>query len=288
MLDKKQKVLFMAGFPRAGSSLINNILAQNPKLFPTPTSGLVGSVNSIKDNWRQNDIYKSNGEKYIYPKIKYMIKNMIIGFYQEQVIKGQLPIDKNRGWAGGLDFLDEIFDCKVKLIYPIRHIGDCIISMEKMNRISTLNNHGDNGNWLNEQTTLGRAENFIKEDGVFGQPILKLREMLYRGYEDRIIFVPYNDMLTYPNETFNRIYDELGIERFEHNFENIKQVLFEEDIHHGFAPDSLHKIREGNLLPPNKRDNTIFKGDYILDLELKKFGDITDFINKISTIKGII
>lgn len=287
-MNKKQKVLFMAGFPRAGSSLLQNILAQNPKLFPTPTSGLVGSVFSIRDNWRGNDIYKSNGEEYIYPKIRTMIKNMIIGFYEKEVLEGKLPIDKNRSWTGSLDFLDEVFNCKVKIIYPIRHIGDCVISMEKMNRKSTLNNHGDNGNWVNEQTTIGRAENFVKDDGVFGQPIIKLREILYRGYEDRIVFVPYNDMLTYPTETFNRIYDELELERFEHDFYNIKQTLFEQDIHHGFAPHSLHKIKTGLLNKPNNRDNSIFKEDYILDMELKRFGDVTDFINKISIVKGII
>lgn len=287
-MDKKQKVLFMAGFPRAGSTLLANVLAQNPKLYPTPTSGLIGSVYSIKDNWRQNDIYKSNGEDYIYPKIRTMVKNMIIGYYEKEFLKGQIPIDKNRSWGGDLDFLDEVFGCKVKLIYPIRHIGDCVISMEKMNRKSTINNHGDNGNWINEQTTVGRAENFVKDDGVFGQPLLRLREMMYRGYRDRIVFVPYNDMLTYPTETFNKLYDELGLVRYEHNFDDIKQVLFEEDMHHGFAPHTLHSIREGKLDSPRTRDNSIFSGDFIEKLETERFGDITNFINEISIVKGII
>lgn len=287
-MDKKQRVLFMAGFPRAGSTLLANILAQNSKLFPTPTSGLVGSVSAIRDNWRQNDIYKSNGEEYIYPKIRSMLKNMIIGYYEQQVLKGQTPIDKNRSWGAMNDLLDEIFDCEVKMIYPIRHIGDCVISMEKMNRKSTVNNHGDNGNWINEQTTIGRAENFIKDDGVFGQPIMKLREMMYRGYKDRLVFVPYNDMLTYPTETFNRIYDELGLPRFEHDFENVKQVLFEQDLHHGFAPHSLHTIREGRLEAPRTRDLSIFHGDFIEKLENERFGDVTNFINEISIVKGVI
>lgn len=287
-MNKKQKILFMAGFPRSGSSLLSNILAQNSKLFPTPTSGLVGTVYGIRDNWRSNDIYKSNGEKYIYPKIKTMIKNLMIGFYEKEVIEGKLPIDKNRSWAGGLDFLDEVFGCEVKLLYPIRHIGDCIISMEKTNRKSTLNTHGDNGNWLNEQTTVGRAENFIKDDGVFGQPIINLREMIYRGYRNRIIFVPYNDMLTYPTDTFNRIYDELGLERYDHDFENIKQVLFEEDMHHGFAPNSLHSIKEGKLEAPRTRDKSIFHQGFIEQIENERFGDVTKFIDEISRVKGIV
>ena len=66
---KKQPIFFMAGFPRAGTTLLMNILNQNPQLHGTPTSGLIGSVLQIRDNWRASDIYKSNSEEYIYSKI---------------------------------------------------------------------------------------------------------------------------------------------------------------------------------------------------------------------------
>jgi sulfotransferase len=283
--SKRQKVLFMGGFPRAGSTLLANILNQNPEIHTTPTSGLVSSVTHIRDNWRMNDVYKSNGEEYIYPKIKTMLKNMIIGFYENEVINKQLPIDKNRAWTGCLDLLDEIFGCKVVFLYPIRPIGDCMISMETVNRKSTMNNHGDNGNWLNEQTTVGRAENFIKDDGVMGLPMLQLRELIYRGETNRLILVSYNDMLAYPDDIFRMIYDRLNMEHYQHDFDNIVQTIYEQDMHHGFAPNSLHKIKEGKLMPPRERNNTIFQGDYLRQVELERFGDITDFINNNSKIK---
>lgn len=287
-MHQNQKVLFMAGFPRAGSTLLANILAQNPKFYPTPTSGLIASYINLKDNWRNNDIYKSSGENYIYPKIRTTLKNMLIGHYEEQILNGQIPIDKNRGWTGLIDSLDEIFGCKVMIIFPIRHVGDVVISMEKINRKSTINNHGDNGDWLGEQTTIGRAENFIKPNGVFGGPINNLRELLYRGEKNRLIIVPYNDMLAYPQETFDRIYAQLEMEKYNHNFTNVKQVLFEQDMHHGFAPNSLHKIREGALEKPSTRDLRIFHNEFIMKLENERFGDITQFINNNSIVKGII
>ena len=284
-MHKNQKVLFCSGFPRAGSTLLMNILAQNPIFFPTPTSGLISSVLSVRDNWKGNDVYKSNGEEYIYPKIRTMLKNMIIGFYQKEVLEGKIPIDKNRIWTSHIDLLEEIFNCKIKILFPIRHICDCIISMEKVNRISTVNNHGDNGNWLNERTTVGRAENFIKDDGIFGMPILFLREIIYRNLQDRLIFVPYNDMLIYPDEVFKNLYDQLNIQYYQHDFDNIKQVILEQDMHHGFAPNSLHKIGEGKLQLPKSRDNyNIFKKEYLDDIENNRFNDITQFINSISIV----
>jgi len=262
-----------------------NILNQNPLFFGTPTSGLIGSVLSIRDNWRNNDIYKANTEEYIYPKIKTMMKGMIEGFYSEQIKAGKLPIEKNRTWIGHFDLLDEIFDCRIKFIYPVRPIIDCCISMERKNRLSTVTLHGDNGNWINEQSTKGRCENFIKDDGVFGLPMLYLREMIYRNQQDRLLVIPFDDLLTYPDIILNKLYDQLEIPRFKHDFNNIKQTIIEADLYHGFAPHSLHTIKEGKLELPRKRDMTIFDKPYMDEIENRRFGDITLFIRNYSIIK---
>lgn len=284
---EKQKVLFMCGFPRAGTTLLANILNQNPNFYGTPTSGLIGSVLSIRDNWRGSDIYKSNGEEYIYPKIKTMLKGMIEGFYEKEIAEGKIPIDKNRTWTGQIDLLEEIFNTKIKIIYPVRHIVDCCISMERKNRKSTLTNHGDNGNWLNEQSTKGRCENFIKDDGVFGLPLLYLREMIYRHQTDRLILVVYDDLLTYGQEILNNIYDQLELPRFNHDLENIIQTIKEDDLMHGFAPGILHKINEGKLTKPRQRDMTIYDKAYMHHIENERFGDITQFINNYSNVNKI-
>ena len=280
----KQTVYFMAGFPRAGTTLLMNILNQNPIFYGTPTSGLIGSIINLRDNWRQSDIYKANGEEYIYPKIRNMMGGMIEGFYRDEIKEGKIPIDKNRTWTGQFDLLDEIFDSKVKFIYPIRHVVDCCISMERKNRQGTVTNHGDNGNWLNEQSTKGRCENFIKDDGVFGLPLLYLREMIYRHQQDRLVVVVYDDLLTYGQQVLDKMYDELELSRFQHDLENIKQTIREDDMMHGFAPHSLHGISEGKLTPPRSRDMTIFDKPYMDHIEKERFGDITQFINNYSIV----
>ena len=34
------KIFYNSSLPRAGSTIIQNILAQNPTIYPTPTSGV--------------------------------------------------------------------------------------------------------------------------------------------------------------------------------------------------------------------------------------------------------
>lgn len=272
----KQNIFFMAGFPRAGSTLLMNILAQNPRFHGTPTSGLITSLVQLKENWKTNPLYLANGETYIYPKIKSMMKGMLEGFYKNELSQGITPIDKNRAWTGNFDLLDELFDTKVKFIYPIRHIIDCLISLEKIERKSSVIKMPANTKNL---STIGRAETALGDEGMFGLPLTYLREILYRKEWDRLILVPFDDLLNYPEPTLKRLYYQMDIEYFEHDINNVKQTIFEEDIHHGYPPDSLHKIKEGKILPPNSRDLTIYDSEFIDKIENERYKDITDFIN---------
>lgn len=267
----------MSGFPRAGSTLLMNILAQNPKFHCTPTSGLISSIIQLKENWVKNDIYLANGEEYIYPRIKDMIYGMIKGFYQKEFNSGIIPIDKNRAWCGNLDLLDEIFNTKVKFIYPIRNIVDCLISLEKIERKSGLIRLP---NTVNELSTIGRTETMLSDKGILGLPIAYLREILYRKDWDRLLLVPFEDLLNHSESTIKRLYYQMEIEYYDHDLNNIKQTIFEEDIHHHFAPNSLHKIKEGKIFPLLPRDLTIYDSEFIKKIETELFPDITDFIKK--------
>jgi sulfotransferase len=271
-----QEIFFMAGFPRAGSTLLMNILNQNPKFHGTATSGLITSLINIKENWRKSELYLSNGESYVYPRIQSMMKGLIEGFYQNELNNNIIPIDKNRAWTGNFDLLDEIFDTKVKFIYPIRHIIDCLISLEKVERKSSIIRMPKD---IKDISTIGRAENMLSDEGILGLPIIYLREILYRKEWDRLLLVPFNDLLNYPVLTMKRLYYQMELDYFNHDLNNIKQSIYEEDIHHNYAPNSLHKIKEGKLQSPNPRDLTIYNDDFIKKIENEIFKDITDFIN---------
>ena len=146
-----------------------------------------------------------------------------------------------------------------------------------MMRKSTVNKR-NSVNHINELTTLGRADNLLKDDGVFGTPILGLREIIYRKEWGRLILVPFDDLLNYPEASLKRLYYQLGIEYFEHDTVNLKQTIIEHDLYHGYAPNTLHKIKEGKILPPNPRDMTIFDENFIKFIEEDKYKDITEFI----------
>jgi hypothetical protein len=74
-----------------------------------------------------------------------------------------------------------------------------------------------------------------------------------------------------------KIHNDLELPPFKYDFNNIKQTIIEYDFEHGFAPNTLHKIKEGKLTSPQPRKEGIFNEADINQLE-QNYKDITQFI----------
>ena len=57
MTDKT--IYFVAGLPRSGSTLLTNLLAQNPRMHATPTSGIIAMLVAVRNGWDQNEAFRA-------------------------------------------------------------------------------------------------------------------------------------------------------------------------------------------------------------------------------------
>jgi sulfotransferase len=62
-----------------------------------------------------------------------------------------------------------------------------------------------------------------------------------RGWLDCMHFVEYDDLTSDPQSTLNGVYEFLGEESWQHDFNNVQQVTIEDDFVYGFK--DLHTIR---------------------------------------------
>jgi sulfotransferase len=62
------------------------------------------------------------------------------------------------------------------------------------------------------------------------------------GYDDKILFVKYEDLCLHPEMEMKRVYNYLELPYFEHDFDNIEQTIKEDDTIYGLTSD-LHTIR---------------------------------------------
>lgn len=267
------QIIGVAGLPRSGSTLLQQILGQNPRHHVTPTSGVPMMITGIQQQWTGHEPYIAQGLPVVAPRIAKGISGFISGFYMNEVASGKLIFDKSRMWPSCIELVEESFNAKMKVILCVRNVPDILASFERIYRKNTMFQRGHM-----PPTAEGRAINHLRNDSVVGASINSVHDVWSRGLNDRLVVVPFNELCSKPKETLERIHNELGIPQFKYDFDNVRQITHEDDTAFGFAPGTLHNIREGKVELPTSKWQDIYEEGFGLDL-MNKYSLITS-LNK--------
>ena len=229
---------FIAGMPRAGSTLLCNILAQNLRFQTTSTSGIMDILFTVRNSWDSLIEFKATpNEK---AKVR-VLQGILDNFYAD--VEKPVIFDKCRGWLSLIEMAEYILGKKVKILVPVRDVRDVLASFEKLWRENAKNSQpsGESQNYFQFQMIQGRTEFWLRPDQPVGLSLNRIRDALQRGYRDRMHFVEFKELTSSPEQTLKKIYDFLGEKYFEHNFNHVEQVTTEDDSVHGLK--NLHTIR---------------------------------------------
>ncbi|MDP2831716.1 MAG: sulfotransferase [Pseudomonadota bacterium] len=238
-----KRIIFLAGLPRSGSTLLANILAQNPRMYVTPTSGIVDMLVQVRNSWDRNDAFQAANRQLSEEIKERVLKAMLQAYFAHA--EQPVCIDKNRYWSEFLEMGAALVGGrdKVKVIVTVRDLRDVLASFENLYRkTSALGQlHQEANLALKFKTALGRVETFIDDGQPVGRAYNAIRDAVTRGWADCMHFVEYDALTKKPKETMAGIYNFLGEEGCEHDFDNVEQVTFEDDFVYGFK--DLHQIR---------------------------------------------
>ena len=96
------------------------------------------------------------------------------------------------------------------------------------------------------------------QNNPIGTHITRTYDLLVQNKAEKILFLKFEDLLTYPQEVLNKIYDYLEIPRFSHTFTRIDQITYENDRILGYGSDHIIK----NKLEPLKEDYLEILGEH--------------------------
>lgn len=233
----------MGGTPRSGSTLACNIFNQRHDLYASPTSGLFSVVKPILTGWDKIPEFKANADD---GNKKNLLESIFNGYYKS--INKNFVIDKSRAWPAEIESLEYIFGNKPKVILFVRDVRDILCSWEKMYRRDKKNGKatpGEDSNPMFFQTMEKRMEFWSSAESPLGSSFNVMRDAFTRGHSDCLYYFEYEKWTENPQQEFTLLYEWLEIPDFKHDFDNIKQVLFEKDEYYGYA--ELHNIQEGKL-----------------------------------------
>ena len=223
-----RKFYYIGGLPRSGSTLLTNILLQNPKFGTTATSSLLDFLVQVRDNWTKlegHKVYEDGQDKWG------VIRAIMQAYHKTDK---EIIFDKNRGWSNHIEFVEKVTGEKVKIIACVRNLEDICSSFEKLFRKNRADGeiHGEFNN-PQMKTIDGRVGVWTSDEGVIGRPYVSMLDTIQRGLGDRILFFPYEGWTTNPDVWFKHLYQFIGEEYFQHDFENIEQTIRENDAGYG-------------------------------------------------------
>lgn len=127
-----KKIIFQSGFPRACSTLLCNILAQNPNIKGGETSPLLEFLYGARNNFSTVPEVKSAlTEDVMHKSFLDFCKGGINGYAEAMAgDTANIYLDKSRGWIHYSEFLKEFYP-EAKIIVMVRDIRAVLSSFEK-------------------------------------------------------------------------------------------------------------------------------------------------------------
>lgn len=239
------KLHVITGHARSGSTLLCNILNQNPKFYASDTSHIPNTLNVLNNIHSNSPIikYKANFEpEKTQEKINKMFKSVVESWYD----KGEVVFDKSREWSFHARTLAKIYpDAKIIcLVRDLRNIFNSIIKQD--DKFPLITNEQD----VFDSTMRSHFDAHFAKHGLIGRYLNGIGDMIDRALEN-VLYVKYEDLSTKPMETMKKIYEFIGEEYFDHDFNKVKNVSQEPD---GVWNNKFQHKGSGKVVPCNPNE----------------------------------
>lgn len=236
----KRTIHFVAGLPRSGSTLLCNILAQNPRFHATSTSGILDIILLVRNQW--DKLAEFQATKNEAGKLR-VLRGILDAYHDDPKNLKPIVFDKSRAWLGFVELAEMILERKAKVLVCVRDIRDVLASFERLSRQNSATRQmpQEAENFFKWQTLEGRCETWVAANQPVGIAYNRVKDALARGYRDRMHFIAFEKLTADPRGTMQKVYQFLEEEEYAHNFDHVEQVTWEDDDMHGIQ--GLHTIR---------------------------------------------
>ena len=238
-----RKLCFLSGVPRSGTTVLANLLSQNPDVYATATSGLLDILRSVRAVFDENEFFKAMDPEERKARKLGIVRGAVDGYFDHA--EGKVCFDKSRGWPTSFEMMAWILGSReqVKAIVCVRDLRDVLASFEKLYRATSESSSTtqERAAFIEHRTALGRALFIMKPEEPLGYAMDVIRDAVTRGWRDNMLFVEYDVLCRDPMGTMDKIYQFIGEERFQHDPSHVEQVTREDDSVYSFV--GLHDIR---------------------------------------------
>ena len=243
----KKTYHMITGLPRSGSTLLSSILKQNPKFHASITDPLATLVKGVVETSQEGPGMKSEVPV---ERRKNLVYSLFDGFYKN--IENPVIFNTNRAWTYLTPLIKELFP-NSKMILCVRDIKWIIDSFEQAHRRNPLSTNTFSGGLSGSVYT--RADSLMEDGGIIGFPYIGLKQAITSDEKNMIMIIEYDQLCKNPEGIMKAVYNFIGEEYYEHNFNDVEAAWDEYDFEIGVK---LHDVRKkveykqrNTILPPD-------------------------------------
>jgi sulfotransferase len=245
-----ERLHFISGLPRSGSTLLSALLKQNPRFSAGMTSPLGDMVSSlVAEMSGKNDFSVAITDAQRLAILRGVFQN----YYGAGDFQGtEVVFDTGRVWCSKMPLLATLFP-NSKVIACVREMPWVLDSVERLIRKQPLNankmfHFNPNG------TVYSRAEALIDVNGMVGFSFQATKDAFYGEYAPgRLLLLSYEGLTRDPKAALQAVFQFVGEPWFEHDFDHIEYNASEFDARLGLP--GLHTVKSKVSAP--KRESVL-------------------------------
>jgi len=225
--------------------MLSSILSQNPQIYAGPNSPMCGMMFNLERSILASEQYSAFPKPEVMPAT---VMGVIDGFYSD--IEQPIIIDKSREWSVPEHFqvLVRNLPYEPRIIMPVRSVIEILASfIDLVHRNPSSTSFIDNEiegrqefNFYRPADDI-RCDHLMRPKGLIDNVLYGIAASMQPENAKYFHLVEYNNILSNPQHEIENIYKFMGVEPFEHDFNNIENNVPEDDKQYGLR--GMHDVR---------------------------------------------
>jgi sulfotransferase len=238
----------VAGLPRAGSTLLCQLLSEHPQILSEGNSSpLCSALLRMRHGISDDEFFLAQLDvdfDRAYGHLSAALRGFVRGWYQD--CNKTLVIDKNRGWLRNFEYLLAI-EPDALLLVCVRELGQIYGSVEAQHQRTILIDFPDH---TANHDRYSRADVLFAKDGVIGNPLRAIEAIQDLSIEirQRIHLVAFERLVHDPLATMKEVFKWIGAAPHHLDPKNLTVRPSESDSH--YRHKYPHQQRSAIELPP--------------------------------------
>lgn len=261
---------FLSGLPRSGSTLLSSILNQNPQFYASPNSPMCGMMVNLERSILASEQYNAWPKPHVIPKV---VCGLLENYYSD--IDKPYIMDKSRVWSTKENFgtLLRNLPYDPKVILTVRSINEILASFMYM-----IHQNPQSISFIDQEIEALqqffyyrhpdeiRCDHLMRPKGMIDECLYGIAYAMLEENRKYFHLVEYDNLINSPQETLDGIYQFLNIDNYSHDFNNIINIVPEDDKIYGLP--GLHDIR------PELRNRRINIAEHLSPYIINKYNGL--------------